>query len=1424
MPHKANLVALSFNCADEAANAKEALTSNSPTINGRKLIVNYAFVKSSRDFTSQGVPMVEGEMPHGRINPSRKKAASSASVRPNQTQLTETSAATRVNDPTIIMNEKRSPQKARISSAGPGHIQKTSAQQKRDVKSNSGKRKSGTGSLDAGRSRIETLHNQQKPGQCSKEFPPLVAVQPEATPSKPSNSHPVSANSTPSQLQTSSTQKQVQAKENGSLASKSDNDRGRAYPVEPKDQPESTLQDRISTTQPFKPSQIAELVSSEAQLHQAERHASRADPLEVGVTVPIGGTEKAPNSTVPAGHGHKAQAKPLEVLVQPTARIAFTKQKDREDSGSSLEVSTGGLVRQKTDGNKPDKASVKKSGDLEVQTSAIAPTGVQLPSRNIDRSGGKKLETALARKPGDSEVKPFGAAPRNKTKPEGKKQANISAKQTEGTSSKMPMAQTQAVSSAVKNKIGNELGSLQGIRVEVPESKAPALVVEITAGVEVGNAEFTSVKRTRDSKMNPSLQSAATAPTPIETSTKPEIKKQDITSADRSKDLVVKAATSPTGYASHVNGKVMSAELHTPHTSSAKQSEEPGRKVSATPIVDVTLAVQNNINPKCQNPSSLLATVTRDLEVQSSPTITLDGPSAVHASIKLDGKYPDKLAGRNMQVSQDKVSPEPASIHAVEAWEPIIVAQVLPSANGLEGNDLSAKPSTIYPAKTPKEPERVGSPRLASTDLAEPRTPKRVRPQIPPRTSSLLGSPPAPILTHKKKQRVFTPVKEVFGESLPQKPKDGGFESLNRFSLLEPESKEHIETLVDGSYSHNHEDMAVILDVNTSPLREENQTGEQRDGSRALSTAEVAEPPPTEVNQRREQRDDPKGRSASAASQRKKSKHKNAAKKGKAKSKENPALLTTATIVDLTDEVKSRKPNANLPAPETPYLVDDQYILPRIQPPLSQRSQQKTVSPEHMQKTESTETRPLDSLRHLLHPLSDFPGPETGGPWPPIARPILFPGPSSSSDRKSPGAQGANLRRNSVASTETLKGDEGKKASEMHTQDQYSSSEPLSELAAAPTPPSSKAVQSSPTAEISSSKDAVLESGKTNSVTLSSPRVRKDSSVFMQPIPNPDNATRQKSPELTGSQLGEPIVDLTGDTSPPTTPTGVDQKELKRRIFANATRNIGEASPGIGPEAYPGNIMFVSPKSPPRTPEKSLLDLLSKPPQPRTNTLEDRLPAALWITATTTANAAEFGTDADGYEVAIIEDGEHRKTFKTKDYGDGSLKSFRDVKVNGSATGGGDQGSVPGVEPETYPRNIVLRSPKSSSSAPESTSNTGRVSTTEERLPAALSDTAVMTTKAAEFGKDADENEAATVKGVEHKKGVRTSTYGGAILKNIRRGVETGQATEGEIRGPKKMLGRKETRDRGNQDDPWSVPQGEKAWKSKSTSPRSNKL
>ena len=1428
---KTNLVALSFNGADEAANAKEALTSNPPTMNGRRLIVNYAFVRSSRDFTSQGVPMNEGETPQGRANPQRKKAASSASVRLNQTQLTETSAATKVNDPTITMNEKRSPQKAQIPSIKSGHTQKTSAQQKRDVKSNFGKRKSGTGSLDAGRGHIETLHNQQKPGQGSKEFPPLVAVQPEESSSKNSAPQPVSENSTLNQLQPSSTHKQGKAKENGPLVSESDNeDRGRACPVVSKDQLESTLEDSTSTTQPS---------NSETQLHQAKSHASGAGISNLGVTrveVPAGGTEKAPSSTVPAGHGHMVQAKPLAVPVQPTSNVAVTKQKAIDDSSPSLEAASAVSVGNKTEGNKPYPGSVKKSGDSAVQTSAIAPTDDQLHSRNIDKSGGKKPETVPARKPCDPEAKSSGAAPRNKTKPEGKKQVNTSAKKSGGTSSKKPIAQTQDASSAVKNKIkaeANKPGTVQEKEVEVPVSKATAAVVEISAKAEVGIAESTSAMRARDLDVKFSIPSAAAAPTAIETSTKPEVNRQDITSFHTSRDLETKVSIIPTVYASPANGNFMNSDLKTPTVSSAKQPEGSERDASATPMVDSTSAVDNIIKPKFQNPSSSLAKVTRDLDVQSSPTTMLDGPSAVKTPSEFDGKDPDHLAGRKTQASQGKESPEPASARAVKIWEPAIAAQVLPSADaakGLEGNYLPAKPSTVFSAETYREPDGIVSPQFASTDIGEPRTPKRVRPQIPPRTSSLLGSPPAPILTHKKKQRVFTPVKETLGESLPQKPKDGGFESLNRFSLLEPESKEHVETPAEGYYIENHEKVTVRLEVTTPPLGEENHPGEQRDDLKGLSTANAAGPPFTEVNQIGEQKDDPKGRSVSTASQRKKSKHKNAAKKGKGKCKENQASSTTITAVDRTDEVTSRKFNANLPAPETPYLVDDQYILPRIQPPLSQRSGPKAIVPENIQKTESADTRPLDSLRHLLHPLSDFPGPETGQPWPPIARPILYPGPSSSSDRKFPWAQGSTLRRDSAASTETLKGDEGNKPSELRTQSQYSSSESLSELENAPTPPSPGAVHSASTVIVSSSsKDALLKDGKKKSVTLSCPQFQKDSSVVTQPISNPNNTTRGKNPELTGLKLGGPIVELADEASPPTTPTSADRKGLKRRRSTNASRNIVKVVPGIEPQAYSGNITSRSPKSQPCTLEKRLLDLLSKSPSSQTTTLEERLPAALWKTAIMTANAAEFGTDADGYEVAIVKDGEDRKIFRTKDYGGSILKDFRDVKDTGPVIRGEHRGSVQGVEPGAYPENIGLRSPSSPESTLEKTllnvlsmSHTGRASTTEGRLPAALSDTAAITANAAEFGTYADGYEVSTAKDVEHRKTIRTDTYGGAIPKNNRGGGETGLTTGGENRGSKKDTGRRGARERGGQDDPWSVPQGEKAWKSKSTSPRSN--
>lgn len=1419
LPDKTDLVSLSFNGADQAANAKEALTSNPPTINGRKMTVNYAFVRSSRDFTSQGVSMNEGETPQERTKPQRKKAASSASVRPNQIQLTETSAATKVNDPTITMNEKRSPQKVPISSTKSGHSQKTSAHQKRDVKLNAGKRKSGTGSLDAGRAHIETLHNQQKPEQGSKDFPPLVTVQREESPSKTLASQPVAANSTLSQLQTLSTQKQVRAKENAPLVSKSDNkDRGRAFPVVPKDQVEMTLEDSTSTPQPS---------SSETQLHQAQSHASGADIPKLGVTqveVPVRGTEKAPSSTVPAGHGNMGQAKPLVVLVQPTSVVATTKQKAIDDSSPSLQASSAVSVGNKTEGNKPDTGSGKRSGDSAVQASPTAPTDVQLPSRNMEKSGGKKPETALARKPGETEVKPPGAAPRNKTKPEGKKQGNTSAKKTGGTSLKKPIAQTPDDSSAVKTKIKAEVnkpGTIQEKGVEVPESRATASVVEFTAKAEVGNAEPTPAHRARGLEVKHSVPSAPADPTAVETSRKTEVNKQDINSIHRPRDLEVKATTSPTVYASPANGNFMNPDLKTPPSGSEQ-------KVSATPIVDATLDAKNNIKPKGQNPSSSLTKVPRYLDVQSSPTIMLNGPSAVQITIKFDGKHPEDLAGGKTQASQDKESLEPASTHSVKTWESVIAAQVLPStdaAKGFEGNYLPANSSSINSAEISKEPDGAASPRLASADIGEPRTPKRVRPQIPPRTSSLLGSPPAPILTHKKKQRVFTPVKENLGESLPQKPKDGGFESLNRFRLLEPESKEHIESPVEGYYSENHEKMAVILDVTTQSLGEENQAGEQKDEPKALSTAIAAEPPLTEANQPAGQRDDPKGHSASTASQRKKSKHKNAAKKGKGKCKENQASLATVTAVDRTDEVKSRKTNANLPAPETPYLVDDQYILPRIQPPLSQRSELKAISPENIRKTESADIRPLDSLKHLLHPLNDFPGPETAKSWPPIARPILYPAPSCSSDRNFPRAQGSTLRRNSAASTETLKGDQDIKASELRSQNQYSSSESLSELETAPTPPSPGGVQSSSTVKISSSKDAVLKGSKTKSATLS-PQVQKDSSVVMQPLPNPNNAAPGKNPEVTGPKLGDPIVDLTDEASPPTTPRGPDRKGFEPRRSTNVSNNIVEAVPIREPEAYSGNIISRSPKSPPCTPEKRPIDLLSKSPSSRTTNLEERLPAELWTTAIMTANTAEFGTDPDGYEVAIVKDREDRKIFRTKDYADRILKDFRDEKVTGGpATGEG----VPGVETQAYPGNIGLGSINPPQLVPEkrlidvlSNSHTGRASTTEERLPAALCDTIAMAANAAEFGTDVDGYQVATIKDVEHRKPIRADASGRAMTKNIRGGGEIGPATEGENRGSKKNTGRKGARERGSQDDPWSVPQGEKAWKSKSTSPMSN--
>lgn len=1375
------------------------------------MTVNYAFVRSPRDFTSQGVSMNEGERPPERTNPQRKKAASSASVRPNHTQLTETSAATKVNDPIITMNEKRSPQKVTISFTKSGHSQKTPVQQKRDVKSNSGKRKSGTGSLDAGRAQMETLHNQQKPGKGSNDFPPLVTVQPEESPSKTQASQPVCANNTLSQLQTSPPQKQVRAKDNALPVSKIDNrDHGRVFPVVLNDQLETTLEVSTSTPQPS---------SSETQLHQAEAHASGASISKIGVTQvdePIGGMEKTFSSTVPAGHGNTVQSKPSAVLVQPTSGVAITKQKAIDDSSPSLQASSAVSVGNQTEGKKADEGSVKKSGDSAVQASRTAPTDIQPPSRNIDKNGGKKPGTALARKPGDPEVKSSAAVPRNKTKLEGKKQSNTSAKKPGGTNSKKPTVQTPDAYSAFKTKIKAEVnkpGTLQENRVEVPESKVTAYLVETTAKAEVGNGESTPANRTRDLELKHSLPFAPAAPTAIETNTKPEVNRQEKTSIQGPRDLELKAPTSARFNASQANGKFMHPVLTTPRTSSE-------RKVSATPIVDAILDATNNIKLKCQNPGSPLAKVPRYLDIQSSPTITLNGPSAVQITISFDGKHLDDLPGEKKQASQDKGSLVPASTLFVKTWEPIIPTQALPStdaAKGFEGNHIPAKPSASDSAETSKEPDGVASPRLASTDTGEPRTPQRVRPQIPPRTSSLLGSPPAPILTHKKKQRVFKLAKENLGEPPSQKPKDGGFESQNRFRLLEPDSKERVESPVEGYYCESHEKMAFILDVTKQSPGEVNQEGEQKDETKALSTALAAEPPLTEVNQTGEQRDDPKFRSAITGIQRKKSKHKNAAKKGKGKCKENQTTLATVTAVDRPEEVKSQKPNANLPAPETPYLVDDQYILPRIQPPLSQRSELKTISPEVIQKTESAGIRPLDSLQQLFNPFSDLSGPDTGKAWPPIVRPILYPGPSSSSDCKFPGAQGSTLRRNSAASTETLKGDEENKASELRSQNQYSSSESLSELETAPTPPSPVAIQSSSTVQIPFSNGAILKGGKTKSVALS-PQVQKDSSVVMQPIRNLNNAAGGKNLELTDPNLGDPIVDLTDEASPPTTPTDPDRKGLKLSRSTNFSKNIVEVVPTREPEAYPGNIISRSPKSPPSVQDKRFLDLLSKSHSSGTAISEERLPDELWTTTIMTTNEAGFGTDADGYEIAIVKDGEDKTLFRTKDYGGRILKGFRDSKVTGPATGGG----VSSVDTEAHPENIGLRSPNSPQFTPEKTlldvlskSHTGRASTTEERLPAALCDTAVMAA-------NADGYEVATVKDVERRKPIRADASGGAITKNIRGGGETVPATQRGNRGSMKNTGRKGARERGSQDDPWSVPQGEKAWKRKSTSPMRN--
>lgn len=222
----------------------------------------------------------------------------------------------------------------------------------------------------------------------------------------------------------------------------------------------------------------------------------------------------------------------------------------------------------------------------------------------------------------------------------------------------------------------------------------------------------------------------------------------------------------------------------------------------------------------------------------------------------------------------------------------------------------NSKPSTVK--TSPATPSTASSQISPAMLLEAPKPLESHRPEVALRTSSL-PTPSIPILTHKKKQKVFATSKvdiEDFSGEIDQdcQPKDST--DLNPIRNIEQEKieqaqKSNISESLSNNVEVNHEEPANLQKA-------------------ALSSTEPGEGKPS-----KEQADTTQRPATSAPNPPKKSKRKRAGRKQKSKSKavQATSVIGSETAVDSGSE----KPQAqkNLPEPETPYLLDNQYILPQ---------------------------------------------------------------------------------------------------------------------------------------------------------------------------------------------------------------------------------------------------------------------------------------------------------------------------------------------------------------------------------------------------------------------------------------------------------------------------------------------------------------
>lgn len=373
--------------------------------------------------------------------------------------------------------------------------------------------------------------------------------------------------------------------------------------------------------------------------------------------------------------------------------------------------------------------------------------------------------------------------------------------------------------------------------------------------------------------------------------------------------------------------------------------------ITCVPVAENTCNTQPDRSNSYSDKSQILATAAKANEVlQISPSskimdcdIRQEGfkshlhPSAIYGKVHLepnasssignqdysDSKHTGSELATTLKAKPPVNEPKPLSLDTTSLSQNIGTALVSihPSMFATEptirGNKLFIAPSKeLQDLEIQTDPQTLPcaletllatSGQASSSVLLNPLLIQRSRPEIPLRTSSL-SSPSTAIITHKKKQRAFTPAKTSFNKS-PKIP----LAKIPDYQLEVAEA------------SGESSDMSVTC--KTLETVTENGTDHKESVNQLLKPSSCTS---EEENQRHDKEEDTtKAQQTPTSTNRKKSKRRNTAKKSKSQSTGNQ--YTSALNINITNSASSatreHTPVAQ-PEPETPYLVNDEFILP----------------------------------------------------------------------------------------------------------------------------------------------------------------------------------------------------------------------------------------------------------------------------------------------------------------------------------------------------------------------------------------------------------------------------------------------------------------------------------------------------------------